>query len=270
MLARGMKGWLVALALVAVVAATVTGLWVTWDSTQAPSTNSAAASNERAFTSRTTQRPAQTTTTTRPPPPCDAEARPVATDPDTEWATTVVDTTFRLPEDFVPPDLVEVTEAGFDTRYEVRAEVIPDLREMRIAAEENGTPFVVISAYRSYDYQRTVFQRAVDEVGEDEAEDRIAPPGHSEHQLGTTVDVLQPDGGELTVGFADTPAGRWVADHAHEYGFVISYPEGGRAMTCYTHEPWHLRYVGREIAAEIHESGLTPREWMLAHADGDG
>ena len=76
--------------------------------------------------------------------------------------------------------------------------------------------------------------------------------------------MLDPDAGDLTTAFAQTPAGQWVAAHAHEYGFVLSYPDAARERTCYEFEPWHLRYVGRDVAAEIHESGLTAREWMLA------
>jgi D-alanyl-D-alanine carboxypeptidase len=269
MLAPAMKGWLVGLALGAALTAAVIGLWVTWDSTQAPPTNRAAATGSPLLTTTSTTRRHFETTTTLPTP-CDGPVQPVATDPAADWATTIVDTSFQLPESFVPPDLVEITEAGFETRYKVRKEVIADLRAMGVAARDNGTPLVVISAYRSYDYQRTVFERAVDQDGEAEAALRTARPGHSEHQLGTAIDVLEPGVGELTAAFADTPAGAWVAEHAHEYGFVISYPEGGRDGACYGYEPWHLRYVGPENAAEIHDSDLTPREWMLARNAEDG
>lgn len=261
-----MKGWLVGLALAVVVVATGVGLWITWDETQTtPSGTMAAATNSPDLVPTTTSRINPLATTTIPPPPaCETGDNVVEGDPAADWATTVIDTSNRLPEDFAPTDLVDATEAGFESRDQVRALVIDDLAAMRAAAEANGTPIVVISGYRSYSYQAELFQRRVDEVGEAEAALRTARPGHSEHQLGTAIDVLDPGVGELTTAFADTPAGQWVAAHAHEFGFVVSYPAGASDRTCYEYEPWHLRYVGREVAAQIHEAGVTPREWMHA------
>lgn len=262
-----MKGWLVGLALVTVLVAASVGLWATWDSTQAPPPEAAASKGEQSIRATTTTERPTTTTTTLPLPPCDAPVEPVATDPGADWATTVVDPTRALPGDFVPPDLVEATEAGFEARDQVRRQVIPDLAALRAGAQANGTPVVVISTYRSYDRQQSLFDAAVaGSGGEAQAELRTARPGHSEHQLGTAVDVLDPGVGELTAAFANTPAGKWVAAHAHEYGFVLSYPKGSREQTCYAFEPWHLRYVGKDVAAQIRESGLTPREWMIARA----
>jgi D-alanyl-D-alanine carboxypeptidase len=268
-LARAMKGWLVGLALVVVVAASGVGLWATWDSTQTTSADAIADPDEPRLRPPTTT--AHETTTTIPDAPaCAVGDEPVATDPETDWDTTVVDTEHGLPADFVPSDLVDATEAGFESRDQVRAIVIEDLAALRQAAEDNGTPIVVVSGYRSHSYQQQLFDRRAAEVGEAEAAQRTARPGHSEHQLGTAIDVLEPGTGELTTGFATTPAGQWLAANAHEYGFVISYPEGLADRTCYEYEPWHLRYVGREAAADIVESGATPREWMLARATTDG
>jgi len=263
-----MKGWLVGLALVIVIAASAGGLWATWDSTQTSSADPVAASSERLTTPTTSAlRP---TTTLPAPPACQVADDPVTTDPQADWATTVIDTAHGLPASFVPSDLVDVGQAGFTTRDQVRTGVIADLGALRVAAEANGTPIQIISGYRSYDYQRNLFARRVDEVGEAEAALRTARPGHSEHQLGTAVDVLDPGAVELTTAFALTPAGMWVAEHAHEFGFVVSYPDGARDRTCYEFEPWHLRYVGRETAAAIHDARVTPREWLLARADDGG
>jgi D-alanyl-D-alanine carboxypeptidase len=108
-------------------------------------------------------------------------------------------------------------------------------------------------------------QDEVNRVGEAQAAAGVARPGHSEHQLGTAIDVLNPEAGELTAAFADTPAGRWIAAHAHEYGFVLSYPADAQDRSCYHYEPWHLRYVGRDVAVQIHDAGVSPREWLLVH-----
>jgi D-alanyl-D-alanine carboxypeptidase len=261
-----MKGWAAAVALVAVVVAAGVGLWVTWDSTQTAATDPGAP-------------PPDLVSTTVPPigsgtqpsrralsvPACTADSKPVAGDPADDWDGVVVDTATALPESFVPPDLVSVREAGFSARDQVRQIVIPDLAALRQAAEAAGAPIVVASAYRSFSYQQSLFDERAAQAGEAEAALRTARPGHSEHQLGTAVDVLTPAGGELTLEFASTAQGTWIAAHAYEYGFVLSYPPDSRDRTCYDYEPWHLRFVGRERAALIHDAGITPREWMLTN-----
>jgi zinc D-Ala-D-Ala carboxypeptidase len=268
MLARAMKEWLVGLALLIVLGASGVGLWVTWDSTQMSADSLSTTAGGQLVT--TTTSGLRATTTVVPAPRCEAGDGLVEGDPGVDWATLVIDMGHRLPAEFAPDDLVEVNQAGFDSRDRVRSFVIEDLAALGEGAEANGTPIVVISAYRSYDYQANLFANRVEEVGEAEAALRTARPGHSEHQLGTAIDVLDPGVADLTSAFAQTPTGEWLAARAHEYGFVLSYPDGAANRTCYEFEPWHLRYVGRDVAAEIHESGLTAREWMLARANAAG
>ena len=284
-----MKAWIVGIVTAALVVASGVGLWLTWDDTQAHTTT------------QPMGRPLELTSRDEPPrlsagepdeqaqqgqgavgdpypldpaeegqdADCARGDEPVTADPLTDWATVVVDPGHRLPSDFAPPDLVDVAHAGFEENGDmVRELVIPDLDAMRQAAEANGTPLLVVSAYRSYEYQERLFTDQVEEVGEAQALVDTAIPGHSEHQLGTTIDVLDLRSAELTEAFADTPAGAWVIEHAHEFGFVLSYPAETSDQTCYHFEPWHLRYVGRDIARQIHDSGLTPREWMLSTARG--
>jgi D-alanyl-D-alanine carboxypeptidase len=91
-----------------------------------------------------------------------------------------------------------------------------------------------------------------------------ARAGHSEHQLGTALDFRSargPDPWDLE-DWGATPEGRWLAENAHRFGFVMSYPAGQESVTCYIYEPWHYRYVGREVAQEVMASGLTLREWL--------
>ena len=258
------KGWLVGLVLAAVVIAAGVGLWATWDTTQT-STSSPLAPAPDLLALATTSTSVATTITTLPP--CSVGDEPVEGDPRTDWARLVIDTAHSLPVDYAPDDLVDATAAGFDQGDQVREIVVPDLAALRQAAEANGTPLVLVSGYRSYDYQRGLFEERAAQVGEAQATAGTARPGQSEHQLGTAIDVLNPESGDLTTDFAATPAGQWVAEHAHEFGFVISYPDAARDRTCHEFEPWHLRYVGREIAGEIHESGLSPREWMIVAGD---
>jgi zinc D-Ala-D-Ala carboxypeptidase len=262
-----MKGWAVVAALVAVVVASGVGLWVTWDNTRTSATETDLVPEDLVPT--TTFPLAAGATTTTALEGCALaegdEVGGVLGDPGVNWDRVVIDPAHPLPPEFEPDDLVSVSEAGFPSQDQVRSIVIPDLAALRAAAEANGTPLVVVSGYRSYAYQEDLFDNRVEQVGEAEAARRTARPGHSEHQLGTALDVLDPGAGDLTTAFAATPQGQWLAANAHTYGFVISYPDGASDRTCYEYEPWHLRYVGPSTAAAIRNAGLTPREWMLAN-----
>lgn len=184
-----------------------------------------------------------------------------------EWRITLLDTIFRLPGDYAPGDLDVTSSAGLGSGYQVRRHVIPDLRAMAEAARAAGAPIQVASAYRSHDRQVATFQHWVNVVGYEQALRVSARAGHSEHQLGTALDFTSL-GGLPPWEYADwaaTPAGAWMRANAWRYGFVMSYPKGEFASTCYAYEPWHYRYVGRELAAAIRASGETPREvlWGL-------
>ncbi len=209
-----------------------------------------------------------TTTTVVPAPAC-VEGDVVVTDnPATGWATVIVDTERTLPDWYTPPDLTNISEAGFPFTdgMALRGFVMPDLSAMREAAAANGTPISILAAFRSYARQADLFERRVDEMGASEAGSRVARPGHSEHQLGTTLDVGDQGATDVDQAWGASPAGQWVASHAHEFGFLISYPAGAEERTCYDFEPWHLRYVGRDLAAAVIESGRTLREHLFVLA----
>lgn len=216
---------------------------------------------------------APTTTTTLPaPPPCAEGDVVLAEDPAASWATALVDTERALPSGYVPPDLQNISEAGFPFTpgMALRGIVMSDLDAMRQAAAANGTPISLLAAFRTYGQQVDLFERRVDEMGSSEAGSRVARPGHSEHQLGTTIDVTDEDGSDVDQSWGASPTGQWIASHAHEFGFLISYPAGAESRTCYDFEPWHLRYVGRDLAAAVIDSGLTLREHLWAFAPPAG
>ncbi len=181
-----------------------------------------------------------------------------------QWRVTLLDTLYKLPESYAPQDLVSVEEAGLDSQHQVRAFVIDDLRALLRAAEDAGHPLAVQSAYRSYTYQIGTFNYWVQQRGREEALKISARAGHSEHQLGTALDFRSADGPAAwdLEDWAQTPAGAWLEENAPRYGFVMSYPQGEEETVCYTYEPWHYRYVGREVAKAVRESGLTLREWL--------
>jgi len=157
------------------------------------------------------------------------------------------------PVDYAPDPLRTV--AG----VQLRAEAAAALEALRAeAAAAGGHDLTVLSGYRSYPRQRDVYAGWVDRHGGTAAADRVsARPGRSEHQTGLAVDVgdaATPDC-DLAACFGQTSAGRWVAAHAHEYGFVIRYPAGAEAVTGFSAEPWHLRWLGPEAAAEVRTAG---------------
>ena len=190
----------------------------------------------------------------------------VTDNPATGWSTILVDTERALPDWYTPPDLENISEAGFPFTdgLALRGLVMDDLSALREAAAANGTPITILAAFRSYARQADLFERRVDEMGETEAGSRVARPGHSEHQLGTTLDVTDEGATDVDQSWGASPTGQWISSHAHEFGFLISYPAGAETRTCYDFEPWHLRYVGRELAAAVIDSGLTLREHLYA------
>lgn len=199
-------------------------------------------------------------------PPCqvaDTLAQHRAT---SDWKRTLVDQTYRLPAGYTPPNLRSTLNAGLSGTHAVRRNVIADLKAMASAARAAGARFAIQSAYRSYATQRSTFAYWVRVLGYTTASQESARAGHSEHQLGTTLD-FRSHGGAAPWTYRDwgkTRAGAWLRANAWQFGFVMSYPKGKSAVTCYTYEPWHYRYVGRARAEIIQSSGLTLREFLWA------
>ena len=187
------------------------------------------------------------------------------------WSTTLVDWLLRVPKNYKPPDLVPVSEAGIAGPGRIRAVAIDDLRAMAEAAARNGTPISVNSPYRSYREQVASFNGWVAVDGYDDAITYSQRPGHSEHQLGLTIDFQTLNGGSALQGdWVTDPSGAWMAENAWKYGWLMSYPLGDdgelfNERTCFHYEPWHYRYLGREVARKVHNSGLTIREYLWKH-----
>ncbi|MEX2459050.1 MAG: M15 family metallopeptidase [Actinomycetota bacterium] len=197
-----------------------------------------------------------------PLPPCAHRDRAALNAAYELWDRTLVDTRFRLSPEYEPPDLVSAGLAGFAGPYQVRQLVVADLSALREAAADAGNPIELEAAHRTYEQQAALFDMRVAELGEEEALRKVARPGHSEHQLGTTVDFKTAGAEDVDLTWGSTPAGGWTLAHAHEFGFILTYPEGAEARSCYAYEPWHYRYVGRQRAAAVMRSGLTLREFL--------
>lgn len=182
-----------------------------------------------------------------------------------DWQHTLLDTIYRLPDSYAPDDLATIDSSLSPDRVrKLRRFVLADLYQLAEAAAAAGLPLAVQSAYRSYDYQQRTFQYWLDTIGEQEALRTSARAGHSEHQLGTVIDVRAAGGVPAwdMDDWAETETGAWMVANSWKYGFVLSYPRGKEAITCYAYEPWHYRYVGREVARDIYDLDITLREWL--------
>ena len=153
----------------------------------------------------------------------------------------IVNKTYSLPEDYGNGEDPEALSAFY---------------EMQNDAYSDNIYLEIISGFRSYETQYYTYNSFVYDRGTELADRVSARPGHSEHQTGLAFDI------NTTANyFADTPEAAWLAEHCAEYGFIIRYPKDKEYVTGYAYEPWHIRYIGREKAKIITQSGLTLEEY---------
>ncbi|KYG32381.1 D-alanyl-D-alanine carboxypeptidase family protein [Alkalihalobacillus trypoxylicola] len=172
---------------------------------------------------------------------------------------------FLLPEGYRPDDLIVPNvrfsfEEDIDKRY-LREEAAMALEELFKAAEADGIELYAISGFRSYERQDTLYENAISNHGSDQTV--VAMPGQSEHQTGLAMDVSSNSNQfALTADFENTEEGQWVANRAHEFGYIIRYPKGKEEITGYDFEPWHIRYIGEEMAQILYENEWTLEEFL--------
>jgi D-alanyl-D-alanine carboxypeptidase len=157
----------------------------------------------------------------------------------------------RLPDSFIPIELEVIDEHG----RLAAPEAIRAFRLLQEAGALAGHNIRVQSAYRTIDRQRELYEQST-------RDGAVARPGFSEHHTGRALDLAGPDG--LLDINGPSPTGRWVAEHAHEFGFIIRYPAGFTHITGYIYEPWHITYVGTEISNMMHENGYSSLEEFVA------
>jgi zinc D-Ala-D-Ala carboxypeptidase len=206
----------------------------------------------------------------RPVPVCVHAEEVVRSGLDARPPTTLVDIGRRLPPGYTPPQLVTTAGLPLSGVATVRRIVLDDLRALARAAREAGHTLAIRTAYRSEAFQEVLFRDWVRREGREAALRRSARGGHSEHQLGTAIDFAEPGARPPWEygDWAETPIGGWLAEHAWQHGFVMSYSRGDEATTCYGYEPWHYRYVGRAAARAIRELDITLREYLWLTTDG--
>jgi len=173
----------------------------------------------------------------------------------------------NLPADYAPSDLVvpdiPFAFSGDSPKKQMRKEAAQALEKLVAAASKDGIVLKGVSGYRSYATQKALFDSYARKDGIEAANRYSALPGQSEHQTGLTMDISgQSVKYQLTADLGKAKEGIWLAEHAHEFGFIIRYPEGKEDITGYTYEPWHLRYIGVEAAEAVTASGLTLEEYF--------
>ena len=173
----------------------------------------------------------------------------------------------KLPDGHRPDDLrvpdVPFSFDGEEEKSHLREDAATALEELFAAAKQEELELIAASGFRSYETQKWLYNYYVERDGQEQADKFSARPGTSEHQTGLAMDVTSAAMAfSLEQSFKQTPEGAWLADHAHQFGFIIRYPEGKEDITGYSYEPWHLRFVGEEIATEIYADGLTLEEFF--------
>lgn len=179
----------------------------------------------------------------------------------------VVNKKRALPETYAPKDLTEpkvpFSFSGKNEKRTLRKDAAAALEKLFQLAGKDGFKLYGVSGYRSYATQKAIYDNNVKTQGKAEADKVSAQPGQSEHQSGQAIDVSSASANfGLEESFGATAEGKWLAAHAHEAGFIIRYPLGKESVTGYAYEPWHIRYVGEEIAKEIHEKGWTLEDYF--------
>ena len=205
-------------------------------------------------------------TTAKAPPvslPQATDGNPVTVSPDGEhWELTLVNLQYRLPEDYKPT--LKAAVEGSSVQLDER--VASFYAEMYAAAKADGCTLTPYSGYRTYARQQENFDRKVayyvsQGLGETEAiakmQTRILPAGASEHNMGFAMDIVS-----ASADFVSTKEFSWLLEHAHEYGFILRYPENKTDITSVMYEPWHWRFVGKEAAAEMQKSGQCLEEYL--------
>lgn len=179
-------------------------------------------------------------------------------DPNSIWV--IVNKKRPLPNNFAPGDLVVPNVAlrldASQSEMKVRQTTADALEALFAAAKaEAGYDLTLASGFRSQEAQTALYNYYSQAKGQTAADTDSARPGYSEHQTGLAVDIGRADQQcDVQACFADTPEGKWLAANAYTYGFIMRYLPGQQAVTGYVAEPWHFRYVGKELAAQLHEN----------------
>lgn len=172
---------------------------------------------------------------------------------------------YSLPSKYAPDDIVSMSSQYSYPGNSIRKEVYDAFKEMALAAKENKITLIVNSSYRDYKTQKDIYDDYADKNGKEYADKFAARPDYSEHQTGLALDIFTPGAGMKT--FGETDAFKWLLNNSYKYGFILRYPEGKEKITGYAYEAWHYRYLGKDLAKKVYESGLTFDEYYVYYLE---
>lgn len=176
--------------------------------------------------------------------------------------TILVNKTNVLRSNYTPKNLVKLNiEFLSDTSNESRCmekKAADSLEDLVATAKKENIILIGSSAYRSYKSQLRILKEETDKKGVDYADKYVAKPGQSEHQSGLAVDVTN----RVRCFDKTSKEAQWLANNAYKFGFILRYPDGKEDITGYNYEPWHIRYVGKDIAKEIYMKNITLEEYL--------
>ena len=188
---------------------------------------------------------------------------------DNEWYTNTKETNLDdgikmlvnkfhyLKEDYLPNDIVSISNWYAYEGHSTKKEVYDNYINMWNAANKKGLVLLVNSSYRTFEDQENEYNMSND--------DYASRPGFSEHQTGLALDIVS-DGVQGNE-FENTDEFRWLQENAHKYGFILRYPKDKEHITGYNYESWHYRYVGKDLATKVKESGLTYDEYYAYYCE---
>lgn len=205
----------------------------------------------------------ETAETTEGTPSFNRQAHPLD-QPDSIWwivsKVRPISPASYAPSDLVVPNVLLRSGSG-SSEMRLRQEPATALEEMVSAAQAENINLMLVSGYRSYQVQVSVYNGWVQKYGQAGADKISARPGTSEHQTGLASDLGAASRlCELEACFGNLPEGKWLSANSHKYGFIVRYPEGKDDITGYSYEPWHMRYVGRDLATEMHNQNIQTLE----------
>lgn len=172
---------------------------------------------------------------------------------------------YKLPDKYAPTDVVDIPSTYAFGTNQIRKEVLDAFIEMYNAAKAEGITLIVNSGYRTYEYQKSLYDNYEKANGKEYADGYAARPDYSEHQSGLALDIVSY--GMTMKNFAESDTYKWLINNCVKYGFILRYPEGKEEITGYQYESWHYRFLGKDLAQKVQNSGLTFDEYYAYYLD---
>lgn len=191
-------------------------------------------------------------------------SKPIETNMDLGFAI-LVNKHYHLPDKYAPDDIVQMSSQYAYPNNSIRKDVYEAFKEMSKQAKAEGFSLIVNSSYRNYDEQKQIYDDYADKNGLEYADKFAARANFSEHQSGLSIDIFSPGYGMKT--FEQSPSFTWLSQNCYKYGFILRYPKDKESITGYSYEPWHYRFLGKELAEKVYNEGITFDEYYAYYLE---